>query len=201
MDKNEFELLLAKSYAYFDDGEYRKFLDAFGKCYAFDMTCFDSDVNVFRLSLASYASGDDTDLTEFNRFFPLLGTYLKSLPTATEKESIQNKIKEILDDAFVRAIGENSVVYYPSFNKACFALEQQYKYLVWLCENDTEVVGLLKEELYDAILRKIVLLKKVIFCSGSKYVSNFVFLPKRPRKFLREIKKGLKQLKKKSLVF
>lgn len=191
MDKNEYQDLLKKSIKYFNAEEYPKFLNAFGRCYEEDMTCFDDDINVFRFSLATYITSSDLHLIEYNRFITLLKKYLDTLTSISEKRKILTIIEDALKEKFLDCLQLTPIVTYTTFNNASIVLDQENKYLQYLLASGLDEEKTVISSLIATMKEQIAKLRKIIFFSGSRYKRAFVYLPKKPKAFLKEIENNI----------
>lgn len=195
MDQLEYEQLLTKADKYFAQGKYKMFLDEFNKCYAFNTDCFNNENNIFKFSLSNYSLTNNRTINEFNRFIPLLNQYLNTLDNTTDREDFIIKIKNLIDKKYNEVCLYDKIIYVENFNNYC-ALLTQLCSLTSKCVMEKLIAN--KKTIYDFIIdieTKIKQLFKIIRFTMSKYKIHFIYLPKKPRRFLKDIEKETLNLK------
>lgn len=196
MDKKEYEQSLIKADGYFSQDKYNLFLDEFAKCFAFDNDCFNDELNVFRFSLSNYSLTNNRTINEFNRFAPLLGKYLSTLPSRKGKDDFLSKVKGLIDKKYDEVGLYDNVIHYETFNFYCALLSQLHE-LAKKCLNESLTSS---QELIDDLLNdietKTLSLKKLVRWTRPSFKIHFIYLPKKPKEFLKEMEKNVIELRK-----
>ncbi len=200
MNQDEYEQSLVKAHDYFIHDQYDLFLDEFSRCYQFNTDCFTDNLNVFKFSLATYSQNNNRTINEYNRFKLHFDEYIGSLKDKKEKEAFIVKVKTLIDKKYDAVSLYNQIINYDSFNNYCVILMQLYEFTE-KCVNenlfyDSEIIN----DFLTDIDNKIKQLMKIISWTGSRYKVRFIYLPKKPKEFLKDLEKSVDSLRQKSLV-
>ena len=196
MEQFENEELLTKANNYFLQDKFGMFLDEFSKCYAYNTDCFNDEINVFKFSLSRYAQTNNSTVNEFNRFIIYLDKYLNTLDGLNAREFFIVKIKNLIDKKYNEVCLYDKVIYFENFNNYCAILMQLYQLLSKVITNkliDDE--NIINDFILD-IEGKIKQLQNIIKFTGSRYKVHFIYLPKKPKEFLKGLEADLADLKK-----
>lgn len=195
MNQLDYEQSLIKANNYFLQEKYNLFLSEFAKCYEYNSECFSDPTNVFKFSFSNYSLNNNNTINEYNRFILHLNKYLNTIKDDKEKDIFIVKIKDMTNKKYNEVCAYNKVIYYHDFNSFCVLVSQLYD-LTDKCikENlikDKEIINTFISD----IEKKIDELFKVIRWTAARYKIHFVFLPKKPKEFLKELKLNVTKLK------